>query len=165
MSRLATLGGDLLGRICSARVNELSEEHRAHRFEWPVRVYYEDTDCGGVVYHTSYLRFMERARTEWLRTIRGGQSGIRAELGILFAVRRLEMDYLKPATLDDELRVDSTAHGRRRTGIVFDQRVWRVSGQTRELCHARVEVVCIDASTHRPRAIPETIRAELPDVR
>lgn len=153
------------GGVSSATVNELSEQNAERRFQWPVRVYYEDTDCGGVVYHTGYLRFMERARTEWLRAVYGSQSDIRAELGILFAVRRLEMSYLKPATLDDELSVESVAWNRRRTSILFTQSVWQASGRHTELCRGHVEVVCMDASTRRPRPIPDVIRAELSDVR
>ncbi len=133
-------------------------------FCWPVRVYFEDTDCGGVVYHTGYLRFMERARTEWLRALGFDQGRLRAELGAAFAVRRLQADYRRPAVLDDELRVESRVQRRRRTALEFQQDVTRV-GDAALLCRASVEVVCLDARTLRPRPLPPIVDGELPNVR
>ncbi|MGB5569099.1 MAG: YbgC/FadM family acyl-CoA thioesterase, partial [Sedimenticolaceae bacterium] len=75
-------------------------------FEWPVRVYYEDTDAGGVVYYANYLKYLERARTEWLRYLGFGQDTLMRDAGILFAVRRVEIDYLLPARFDDALLVE-----------------------------------------------------------
>lgn len=133
-------------------------------FCWPVRVYFEDTDCGGVVYHTGYLRFMERARTEWLRALGFDQGRLRAELGAAFAVRRLQADYRRPAVLDDELRVESRVQRRRRTALEFQQDVTRIRDAAR-LCRASVEVVCLDARTLRPRPLPPIFNGELPNVR
>ena len=76
-------------------------------FVWPARVYYEDTDAGGVVYYANYLKFLERARTEWLRALGFDQRDLMREAGILFAVRRVEIDYLLPARFDDELEVEA----------------------------------------------------------
>ena len=134
-------------------------------FHWPVRVYYEDTDCGGVVYHTGYLRFMERARTEWLRSLGYDQSALRAELAVLFAVRRLEVDFRRPALLDDALDVATRVHRHRRAALLFEQAVGR-SGETGEtLCRAQVEVVCLDAGSLRPRALPAHLQREPHNVR
>lgn len=132
---------------------------------WPIRVYYEDTDCGGVVYHTGYLRFMERARTEWLRAFGYDQRALSAELGVLFVVRGLSVDYRRPAVLDDELEVATAASIARRTRLIFDQTITRTGPRPEECCRARVEVVCMDARSRRPRAIPEHLQAELTDVR
>ena len=133
-------------------------------FCWPVRVYFEDTDCGGVVYHTGYLRFMERARTEWLRSLGFNQGRLREELGTLFAVRRLEADYRRPAVLDDELQVESRIERHRRAALEFRQDVTR-PGDAALLCRATVEVVCLDARTLRPRPLPDIFNGDSPHVR
>ena len=122
-------------------------------FHWPVRVYYEDTDAGGVVYHTGYLRFMERARTEWLRAGGVEQDGLLEEQGVLFAVRAAEVDFLHPARFNDLLEVRSTIAERRRASLVFDQRICR-AGEDEILCRARIRVVSVDARAFRPCAIP-----------
>ena len=92
-----------------------------HAFVWPVRVYYEDTDAGGVVYYANYLKFMERARTEWLRTRGFEQDVLIKEQDLVFAVRSLSIDYLRPARLDDLLQVRVTVSELRRASIVFEQ--------------------------------------------
>lgn len=111
----------------------------AHR--WRVRVYYEDTDAGGIVYHASYLRFFERARTEWLRALGLDHPALRDRFGVMFAVRRIEIDFASPARLDEELALETTlerAHGAR---VVLRQ---RASLGTREVCAARVELVLVN---------------------
>ena len=125
-------------------------------FSWPVRVYYEDTDAGGVVYHANYLAFMERARTEWLRSLGFGQRELAEGLGVLFAVRSMELDFLKPARFDDELSVTATIHHLARASIDFRQEIHSASGET--LCRGRIRVACIDAERFRPCAIPQPIR-------
>lgn len=131
--------------------------------QWCVRVYYEDTDCGGVVYHTAYLRFMERARTEWLRAIGMEQNRLATDWDRLFVVRGLGIDYHRPARLDDELAITSTVRPRGRTRLLFEQAAWR--GEPPAICcRGRVEVVCIRASDGRPCGFPERLRAELTDV-
>ena len=129
-------------------------------FEWPVRVYYEDTDAGGVVYHASYLRFMERARTEWLRQLGFEQDVLLAEQGILFAVRRAEVDYLWPARFNQCLQVRSTLSAVRGASLTFAQTIMAVDDE-RELCRATVKVACIDDRTQRPTRIPAAILASM----
>jgi acyl-CoA thioester hydrolase len=119
----------------------------------PVRVYYEDTDAGGVVYHASYLRFMERARTEWLRHQGVGQEQFVRDTGLLFVVRRIEIDYLRPGRLDDLLEVRSHLASQRRTSVIFGQDIVRVAdGET--ITQAQVVIVCMDAEKGRPRPFP-----------
>ncbi len=123
-------------------------------FSWPVRVYYEDTDSGGVVYYANYLKFMERARTEWLRKL--GYEQVRlGEEGLIFAVRRAELDYLKPAHLDDRLQVKSYVYDCGRVSIDFEQNIYR---KEELLCRGRVRIVSLDAGTFRPRALPTRMR-------
>ena len=121
----------------------------------PVRVYYEDTDAAGVVYYANYLRFIERARTDWLRTLGVDQSALMQSDGIAFAVRALEADYFKPGRLDDELMVRSTLEEVGRAQVVFLQNVMR--GEEL-LFSARVRVVSFDPATARAAAIPKAIQ-------
>lgn len=135
-------------------------------FHWPVRVYYEDTDAGGVAYHASYLRFMERARTEWMRARGFDQGELRERYGVLFVVRHMEVDFLSPARLDDCLRVSARLERLRPARILLRQEVSRAGAPAGEaLCRARVEVACLDAATRRPRRIPAAITAGLGDER
>ena len=92
-----------------------------HYFDWPVRVYYEDTDCARVVYYANYFRFMERARTEWLRALGWSQERLYSELGVVFVVAEAKAKYKKPARLDDELVVRSTVTACGRTSFEFHQ--------------------------------------------
>jgi len=119
-------------------------------------VYWEDTDAGGVVYHAGYLRFLERARTEWMRAMAMGQDALRRSHGIVFVVRELSIAYDKPARLDDEL--DSTVRVERLRSASLDiaQDVLRAAdGVT--LARARVRVACVDADAFVPRRIPPNI--------
>lgn len=124
-----------------------------------VRVYYEDTDAGGVAYHTSYLRWFERGRTEWLRSLGLGQAELAERTGHVFAVRSLSADYRAPARLDDRLEVLTRVHRPGRARLGFDQ-VARRGGTL--LCRAGVEVVCLDAAG-RPRPLPHEIFERLDD--
>lgn len=126
---------------------------------WPVRVYYEDTDAGGVVYYANYLKFMERARTEWLRELGFEQDALR-EQGYLFAVRRVRADYLRPARFNECLRVSSRILRAGRASLDFSQRVQRLDGAG--LCLAEVGVACLNSDTFRPRALPGALAALLP---
>lgn len=108
--------------------------------EFAVRVYYEDTDLAGIVYYANYLKFIERARTEWVRGLGIDQAALRRERGIVFAVRRVEADYLRPARFDDELRVTTALGELGGARIVLDQAVWR-GDET--LFTARVVLVCL----------------------
>jgi acyl-CoA thioester hydrolase len=128
-------------------------------FELPIRVYYEDTDAGGVVYYANYLRFLERARTECLRSTGFEQERLAREDGVLFAVRRVEIDYLRPARLDDALVVESTIERFARASMLFRQTVRR--GADDRLAEALVKVVCLDSEGFRPAAIPNHVREKL----
>ncbi len=147
------------GRTRRAAAARDARNPAVKEFRWPVRVYYEDTDAGGVVYHASYLRFMERARTEWLRSHGFDQGALRERLGVLFVVRRIEVDFRRPARLDDELTVSARLREVRPARLLLDQAVGR-EGEA-PLCEARVEVACLDAASGRPRRIPEGVMAEL----
>lgn len=125
---------------------------------FPVRVYYEDTDAGGVVYFANYLRFMERARTEWLRHLGFDQSKLREDCGIVFVVRRVSADYQRPARLDDALTVQSGLVRLTRVSMFFEQRIHR-AGEV--LVEARSEVVCVNATTLRPSRMPDSLMQSL----
>ena len=127
-------------------------------FNWPVRVYYEDTDAGGVVYYANYLRFFERARTEWLRATGFDQTALKADSAIVFAVRHVEIDYLRPARLDDELVVEAVIADVGRASLGFRQRLLRGD---EVLCTAAVKVVCLHSETFRPVAIPAAVRERI----
>lgn len=127
------------------------------RHEFPIRVYYEDTDLGGIVYYANYLKFIERARTEWVRGLGIDQTRLKAEEGILFAVRRVEADYLKPARFDDELVVETRFEAATGARIMIEQTVLR---QGERLFHAHVTLVCLSESGHAAR-IPASVRARI----
>lgn len=133
-------------------------KNRAPSFSLGVRVYYEDTDAAGVVYYASYLRYLERARTEWLRALGFVQERLRNETGMAFVVTSLQIDYLKPARLDDALEVTCDVAWLGRAQIVFDQRVRR---GVVELTRAQVRVACLALATMRPTALPDEIRERL----
>lgn len=130
-------------------------------FRWAVRVYYEDTDSGGVVYYANYLKFMERARTEWLRSLGFEQDRLVHETGILFAVTDVELRFLSPARFNDALEVTARVVERRRASLRFAQSVLR-GGEI--LCEGRVRIASLDATSFRPRPIPDAIIEELSDV-
>jgi acyl-CoA thioester hydrolase len=125
--------------------------------EFPIRVYYEDTDLAGIVYYANYLKFIERARTEWVRGLGIDQGRLRADEGIVFAVRRVEADYLKPAKFDDELTVVTRPEAVTGARIVLEQAVLR--GAER-LFVAQVTLVCFTDAGHATR-IPAEIRRKL----
>jgi len=124
-------------------------------FTWPARVYWEDTDAGGIVYYASYLRFLERARTEWLRSRGYSQRALAAEQGVLFAVVNVTVQYRRPARLDDELQVSCSAKARGQVRLLFEQDVYRgVVTPGNLLVRAQLQVACIDARSLRPRRLP-----------
>ena len=125
-------------------------------YQIPVQVYYEDTDAGGVVYYANYLKFMERARTEWLRALGFEQDRLIRDHDLLFAVRRAEIDYLRPARFNDRLLVSLQIASRGKASLSFSQEVTRAAdGQL--LCRGIVKVASITASSFRPVAIPAAI--------
>jgi acyl-CoA thioester hydrolase len=133
-------------------------------FHWQVRVYYEDTDSGGVVYYANYLRFLERARTEWMRALGFEQDELISDEGLLFAVRSASLEYQRPARFNDLLTVTVRVTERRRASLVFEQRVSRLEDERGPLCSATIKVACLDAESLAPRPIPEKIMKEIPDV-
>jgi acyl-CoA thioester hydrolase len=137
-----------------------SSDSRPLTFTWPVRVYYEDTDAGGVVFYANYLKFMERARTEWLREVGYEQDELRQRDGILFAVRRVGIDYLAPARFNDCLSVTSTLVRAGGASLEFAQRVLR-DGDDTCCCRADVKVACIDAHALRPARLPTKLLSDL----
>jgi acyl-CoA thioester hydrolase len=129
-------------------------------FTFPVRVYYEDTDAGGVVYHANYLKFMERARSEWLRSLGFEQDALRREHGVLFAVTRVRIEFLKPARFNDLLVVGVTMRRLGRVSLDVAQAVRDVAGAL--VCAGEVRVACLDGTTLRPRPLPEPLLRGLP---
>ncbi|MFN3721656.1 MAG: tol-pal system-associated acyl-CoA thioesterase [Paracoccaceae bacterium] len=127
----------------------------AHRFG--LRVYYEDTDLAGIVYYANYLKFIERGRSEWVRLIGVDQGRLRAQNGLVFAVRRVEADYLRPAVFDDVLTVTTELVELGGARIELDQRVWR--GEEK-LFVARVVLVCVGPDLRAAR-IPDGVRTAL----
>ena len=124
-------------------------------FLWPVRAYYEDTDASGVVYHAVYLKYFERARTEWLRAMGFSQDNMRQRLDVVFTVANLEIDYLRPARLDDELVVTVVVAEVRRASLHFRQTLARKQEPGALLARAKVRVGCVDIATFRPCVLPE----------
>ncbi len=133
-----------------------------NEFIWPVRVYYEDTDAAGVVFYANYLNFMERARTEWLRKIGFEQDKLKQEKNILFAVRSVIIDYLKPAYFNELLSVRSKLIDRRPASLVFNQSIFNDNNV--KLCVAEIKIACLNSINMKPEPIPETILTEFDHV-
>jgi acyl-CoA thioester hydrolase len=129
-----------------------------NEFSWPIRVYYEDTDAGGVVYHANYLKFFERARTEWLRSLGFEQDILRTEQNILFAVRSVGVDYLKPAYFNALLEVSAKVVETKKTSLTFEQ--W-VTCQHQQLCRGVIRIACLDAQKFKPTLIPLALLEKL----
>ncbi|MEZ5458492.1 MAG: YbgC/FadM family acyl-CoA thioesterase [Steroidobacteraceae bacterium] len=123
-------------------------------FSHSMRVYWEDTDGGGIVYYANYLRFLERARTEWLRARGWSQQALAIDPGILFAVVHVDIRYRESARLDDLLVVSCVPRLDGRVVARFEQRICRDSLEGLLLAEATVEVACIDARNHRPKRLP-----------
>jgi acyl-CoA thioester hydrolase len=127
-------------------------------FSWTVRVYYEDTDAGGIVYYANYLKFFERARTEWLRAAGVSQQDMLERHGTIFVVKRAAVEYHAPARLDDVLKLTLNIEKLGRLSVQFRQEAW--SGDTL-LAAAQVKVGSIDAVTMRPRPLPDECAAKM----
>ena len=123
-------------------------------FVWPIRVYHEDTDGTGVVYHANYLRWLERGRTEWLRARGVSQQALATDHGVVFTLADLNIVYLKPARLDDALEIHTTISERKRVSFSFEQRVVRVADSLL-LARAAVRAACVDARHFKPCALPD----------
>lgn len=142
-----------------AQENPSIEFARGRSFRWPIRVYYEDTDAGGLVYHANYLRFMERARTERLRAAGFELDALQRDHGIMFVVRSMELDFRKPARFNESLWVTADFDEIRAASLYFEQAVMR--GEDEVLCRARVRVVSISAETYRPKGVPDYVIRQL----
>lgn len=127
-------------------------------FSFPIRVYWEDTDAGGVVYHASYLRFFERARTEWLRAQGIEQQAVKDSDDLVMVVREMRIDFFKPARLDDLLAATAVLAERRRASFLVTQELFRGDDC---LVRAEVRVACVTASQFRPRALPDWLVPEI----
>jgi acyl-CoA thioester hydrolase len=127
-------------------------------FTWNVRVYYEDTDAGGVVFYANYLKFFERARTEWLRTAGVNQLSLAESQNVMFVVKSSAVDYHAPAKLDDELELSVIVERLGRASVDFRQEAWRLDGGKRRLlASARIKVACVDTARFRPSPIPDGV--------
>ena len=124
-------------------------------FQFPVRVYYEDTDAGGVVYHARYLHFFERARTEYLRTLDFSQQVLLNERNLVFVVKSMAIDYRFPARVDDLLSVETEVSELKGATILFTQRLKR---DELILCTATVKVACVDLGKMKPMALPAEVK-------
>ena len=127
-------------------------------FEWPVRVYYEDTDAAGVVYYANYLKFFERARTEWLRAQGFEQDQLREEFGIIFVVSRLQVEYKQAAKFNDALSITCERVRQTAAAMDFSQKAYRTSDRGL-VSEAAVQIVCVDAERLKPKPIPPALRS------
>jgi acyl-CoA thioester hydrolase len=125
-------------------------------FRWCVRIYYEDTDAGGVVYHANYLRFMERARTEWLRQLGLTQTQLRHTVGVLFVSRWMEIKFIKSVYLDDEIQVVTALSSHTKASLNFNQQIVNDDQET-VCCTCDINIASIDAETRRPVRLPQSL--------
>ena len=150
----------------------VASQQETTEFDWPVRVYYEDTDHGGVVYYANYLKFMERARSEWLRARGVEQDQLIEQQAVIFAVRSAQLDFLKPARFNQQLAVSVRVLEAGKASMLFEQEVKLVNikqegGEHGDLpahqvlCRGQIKIACLDAGTLKPKAIPAPLRKEI----
>lgn len=143
----------------------MKHEQKSNAFTIPVRIYYEDTDAGGVVYYANYLKFLERCRTEWLREIGHEQADLLRDPGIAFVVRSVNLEYLKPARLDELLSVSLEVERITKSQIFFRQHIRRANSDTKdgwdELLSGRIQIVCVNAALMKITSIPPQLRIKL----
>ena len=130
-------------------------------FHWPIRVYWEDTDAGGIVFYANYLKFMERARTEWLRSLGVAQRELREQTGGQFVVSETALKYHRPARLDDELLVTADVQQIGTASLIIGQRVLSKTEQGILLCEGTIRIGWVDAATLRPARIPPQVSGTL----
>jgi acyl-CoA thioester hydrolase len=134
-------------------------------FSWNIRVYYEDTDAGGIVFYANYLKFFERARTEWLRAAGVNQQVLSETAGVMFVVKSTAVDYHAPAKLDDELNVTVVVRRLGRASVQFAQEAWRIGKTAGEqpqlLASGDIKVGCVNVASLRPSAIPDDVAARI----
>lgn len=128
------------------------------QFNWPVRVYYEDTDAGGVVFYANYLKFYERARSEMLRAMGFEQDALMAQQNVIFVVRSVQVDYLKPAKFNDLLEVSASVSLVKSASLIFEQTIKYQDGI---LNKATIRIACLDSNTMRPQLIPDFLKQAL----
>ena len=143
----------------------MKHPQKPNAFTIPVRIYYEDTDAGGVVYYANYLKFLERCRTEWLREIGHDQADLLRDPGIAFVVRSVAVEYLKPAHLDEMLSVSLEVEKVSRSQIFFRQHIRRANpaaeGGWDELISGKIQVVCVNSAQMKITSIPALLRTKL----
>lgn len=143
----------------------MKHEQKPNAFTIPVRIYYEDTDAGGVVYYANYLKFLERCRTEWLRDAGHDQADLLRDPGIAFVVRSVSLEYLKPARLDEMLSVSLEVEKITRSQIFFRQHIRRVNPVVEngwdELISGKIQIVCVNAAQMKITSIPAPLRTKL----
>lgn len=125
--------------------------------QWPIRIYYEDTDMQGIVYYANYLKYLERARTEFLRSEGFEQDVLIDVHGVAFAVRAIQMDYLKPAKFNDELLVMTEIATLKRASLVFNQTIVRANQKHEIINKAVIKVACLDAQSMKVKPIPQSM--------
>lgn len=160
-----------LGYNFALLIRDAKEKHRDVQsccrymnadFAWNIRVYYEDTDTGGVVFYANYLKFFERARTEWLRAAGIGQQALAETHCVMFVVKSTAVDYHAPAKLDDELKLTVVVERQGRASVQFLQEAWRLNGaEPQLLASGRIKVGCVATATFRPSPIPEEVLARI----
>lgn len=128
---------------------------------WSIRVYWEDTDAGGIVYYANYLKFFERARTEWLRSLGLEQQALRQQTGGMFVVSAAEIRYLQPARLDDRLEIRTWVQELRRASLTLQQQAWRLGDNPCQLCAGAVHIGWVYGDTMRPGRLPAAVIAAL----
>jgi len=128
-------------------------------FQWPIRVYWEDTDAGGIVFYANYLKFFERARTEWLRALGIGQQALRDATGGMFVVTDTQLKYNLPARLDDELLVTADLIESGRASLTIGQRAVKINSNSgiTLLCQGTIRIGWVDATTMKPQRIPQAV--------
>jgi acyl-CoA thioester hydrolase len=128
-------------------------------FQWPIRVYWEDTDAGGIVFYANYLKFFERARTEWLRALGIGQQALRDTTGGMFVVTATQLKYHQPARLDDELFVTAGLMESGRASLTIAQRALKINSNSDHtlLCDGNIRIGWVDAMTLKPQRIPQVV--------
>ena len=127
-------------------------------FKWSVRIYFEDTDSGGVVYHSNYLKFMERARTEWLRSLHLNQSDLKKKDKIMFVVANVNIDYKKAARFNDELDIETSIDKIGASRVDLTQNIMKNSDL---YTSAKVNIACIHSETFKPQRIPKLIKQQM----
>ncbi|GAA4349558.1 tol-pal system-associated acyl-CoA thioesterase [Kangiella taiwanensis] len=141
---------------------------KQREFSWPVRVYYEDTDVAGVVFYANYLKFYERGRTEWLRSL-GWEQDVLIDKGLAFAVAHVDAKYLRPARFNDKLVVKTRISSVRKASVIFEQEIYRVDENSDEsddnkqqlVNKATIRVACVDMDTMTPAPMPNYLQEEI----